>query len=99
MYADDLDAPATATSQLREIRLNRRRGDRPAKPGTAAPVADAPYPTFTSPLIAVILADRHQMPQKAISYARVLTLVRIPKFTPVLARAAMPGQACRSAGR
>jgi Rhodopirellula transposase DDE domain len=57
-----LTAPAAA---LREARLNRRRGDRPRRhaPGTGR----HPTLTLTSKILAVILHDRHHLPQPAIA--------------------------------
>ncbi len=57
-----LTAPAAA---LRQARLNRRRGDRPSQlaPGTGR----RPALTLTSKILAVILRDRHHLPQTAIA--------------------------------
>jgi Rhodopirellula transposase DDE domain len=57
-----LAAPAAA---LREARLNRRRGDRPSQhaPGTGR----RPALTLTSKILAIILHDRHHLPQPAIA--------------------------------
>jgi Rhodopirellula transposase DDE domain len=57
-----LDAPAAS---LREARLDRRRGYRPRQhaPGTGP----RPVLTLTDKLLAVILHDRHQLPQAAIA--------------------------------
>ena len=57
-----LAAPAAAQ---RQARLNRRRGDRPSQlaPGTGR----RPALTLTSKILAVILHDRHHLPQAAIA--------------------------------
>ena len=57
-----LTAPAAA---LRQARLDRRRGDRPGRlaPGTGR----HPALTLTSKILAVILHDRHHLPQTAIA--------------------------------
>jgi hypothetical protein len=61
----------------REARLNRRRGDRPRQiaPGTGP----RPVPTLTSKILALILYDRHHLPQPAIAalyHTRADTLSR-----------------------
>jgi hypothetical protein len=57
-----LTAPAAAH---REARLNRRRGDRPRQhaPGTGP----RPVLTLTTKILALILYDRHHLPQPAIA--------------------------------
>jgi Rhodopirellula transposase DDE domain len=58
-------ALTTPAAQLREARLNRRRGDRLSQlaPGTGR----RPSLTLTSKILAVILHDRHHLPQAAIA--------------------------------
>ncbi|HTZ25843.1 MAG TPA: ISAzo13 family transposase [Streptosporangiaceae bacterium] len=58
-------ALAGPAAQLREARLNRRRGDRPRQhaPGTGR----RPRLTPTTKLLALILFDRHHLPQPAIA--------------------------------
>ena len=58
-------ALAEPAAQLREARLNRRRGDRPRQhaPGTGP----RPALTLTAKILAVILHDRHHLPQPAIA--------------------------------
>ena len=63
---DALTAALTApAAQLREARLDRRRGFRPRQhaPGTGR----RPALTLTSKILAVILHDRHHLPQTAIA--------------------------------
>jgi hypothetical protein len=63
---DALTAALTApAAQLRQARLNRRRGGRPSQlaPGTGR----KPAHTLTSKLLATILHDRHHLPQTAIA--------------------------------
>jgi hypothetical protein len=64
-HLDALTAALTTPSgQLREARLNRRRGYRPPQhTGTGRP----PVLTLTDRLLATILCDRHGMPQTAIA--------------------------------
>jgi Rhodopirellula transposase DDE domain len=63
---DALTAALTEpAARLREARLNRRRGDRPRQhaPGTGP----RPRLTLTATILAVILHDRHHLPQPAIA--------------------------------
>jgi hypothetical protein len=63
---DALTAALTEpAAQLREARLNRRRGDRPRQhaPGTGP----RPRLTLAATILALILHDRHHLPQPAIA--------------------------------
>jgi hypothetical protein len=68
MTAGQLDAlTATLTQphdQLREAQLTRRRGDRPRKQTRATP---RPALTLPAKILALILHDRHHLPQPAIA--------------------------------